>query len=70
MTTFTNDTHGELLRAMPSSTQKQLLRDLNARYRDRLAPLNQALHSLTHLRQLEEQEYQRERMQIINGSSE
>jgi hypothetical protein len=52
----------------PDRTSKQhQLRALNDKYRDRQAALNQALHSITRALQLEEQEYQRERVQIINS---
>jgi hypothetical protein len=50
-----------------TTSKQRLLRDLNSRYRDRQAVLNQALHSITRALQLEEQEYQRERLQIINS---
>jgi hypothetical protein len=54
----TRDTHPDRIRQ---------LRDLNSRYRDRQAALNQALHSITRALQLEEQAYQHERLQIINS---
>jgi hypothetical protein len=52
---------------MHTTSKQRQLRDLNSRYRDRQTALNQALHSITRALQLEEQEYQRERQQIINA---
>ena len=53
--------------SLHTTSKQRLLRDLNSRYRDRQTALNQALHSITRALQLEEQEYQRERQQIINA---
>jgi hypothetical protein len=53
--------------SLQTTSKQRQLRDLNSRYRDRQAALNQALHSITRALQLEEQEYQRERLQIINS---
>jgi hypothetical protein len=54
--------------------QNQQLRQLNARYRDRLAAANQLVTSATHNLRLIEQEYQKELTQLrrsgANGHDE
>jgi hypothetical protein len=52
---------------LPTTSKQRQLRELNSRYRDRQAALNQALHAITYALQLEERAYQDERLQIINS---
>jgi hypothetical protein len=57
-------THTEQLH---TTSKARLLRELNERYKPKIEALNHTIASATRTLRLEEQDYQRERQQIINS---
>ena len=68
---MTLQTNGHSSPSLSSLSGKQrALRDLNARKRTVLVALNQAQAAINHAAKAVEQDYQHDRMQIINSAAE